>query len=276
MDYRDWEITAHHRAIEKVIAKIPDDASVSALNHIVPHVAERHEVYLFNDNVDKVDCIHYDFYAEETRMITRSTFQLPSLWPDNEAIRAVLRNRNYGIIDYEDGVCLWEKGADYDAGLEKLGWSIGAEISEPLYAQINDKIFFKGHRLHPVRKSCTNLGAWEKPNYKEMIHFTCFWTTEERCQENYLFTFKISDRNSEYYIHHTPVFGVYPSQLWIENEIIRDEVFWEIPEDMEKGNYTVSVALQPSATDGDKVEETGARDSEEKDFITLFSLDFEE
>lgn len=275
MDFRKWEITEHQRAIRTIAGKIPDDASVSALNHIVPHVAERHEVYLFNDNVDTVDYIIYDFYAENTRIISRSTFHLPSVWPDNDFIQKVLSDRNYGVVDYEDGVCLWKKGANYDKGLEILAFSAGAEITEPLFEKIENNIFFKGHRLHPIRKICTNLGEWEKGQFEKMIHFTCFWTTEKRINQNYSFIFKIYNKKAEYYIHHSPVLGVYPTQKWTENEIIRDEIFWDVPSDMEKGSYTVAVRFEPIETEREGSEKTASKETTEYNFVTLFTFDFE-
>ena len=42
---------------------------------------------------------------------------------------------------------------------------------------------------------------------------------------------------------HQPVFGLFPSNQWQKGELVRDEVFWLAPKDMQSGSYAVSAAL---------------------------------
>ncbi len=102
LDIRKWKITDHHRAINAMIKKIPQDASLTAENRLVLHAAERREIYVFNDNIGKVDYILWDFYAPSVRIVNRSAFDSPYFWPDCDSIRDVLKRKDYGIIEYDN------------------------------------------------------------------------------------------------------------------------------------------------------------------------------
>lgn len=243
-DISEWKIIPHYANIKKVIRQIPEDASVSSLNALVPHVAERHEVYVFNDNIDKVDYILYDFYMKKYTFITRETFLLPFDWPYNERIESVLRDRNYGCVAFQDGVCLFRKGANYDAGLMKLAYASGETIDVMANLDLTPEIQFVGHRWFEPLERGFNMSDITKQYFLKMIHFTTFWSSKVDYPEDYKFHYKIYNTEQSYFFEHYPVFELFPTSKWIEGEMVRDEIFWEAPRELPAGKYTVAVALE--------------------------------
>ncbi|HEX9975210.1 MAG TPA: DUF2079 domain-containing protein, partial [bacterium] len=242
-DVRKWKITDHHRSINTMIKKIPQDASLTAENRLVLHAAERHEIYVFNDNIGKVDYILWDFYAPSVRIVNRATFDSPYFWPDCDSIRDVLKRKDYGIIEYDDGVCLFKKGADYENGLRELAIDVGTAIENYSKKAVAPAIEFLGYNELPILKTFAPIKNSEAIEWKYALHFTSFWSIKDSLNNDAPLFFKYQIKDKTYYQKHEPVFGIYPITRWQPNKIIKDEVFWEIPGDAEPGNFEVSVAF---------------------------------
>jgi uncharacterized membrane protein len=241
LDAKDWRITSHHRIIKKTIAMIPEQASVSAEQRLAAHAAERHEIYVFNDNIDKVDYILYDFYAPTINLMTRSSFEMPPKWPENEVINDVLINKDFGITHYEDGVILLNRGADYQTGLEKLAISSGEDIVNTVETEIQNGIFLKGYNTHQQLKYYVAKEKWGGITWHTAVHFTCFWQRMAGGDTLTTFSFTLKSEHGRLSNMHQPIFGIYPMSAWPEAKIIRDEVYWELPEQSIPGTYNLYV-----------------------------------
>jgi hypothetical protein len=155
----------------------------------------------------------------------------------------VLVNQNYGIVHFEDGVCLFEKGADHDFGLQLLAFAVETEIQNRINIQLHEDVYVKGIRHFELLNYYTQPEKFGPLFWHHAVHFTCYWmlTSENPVYDHFLFKFQ---RNDEiYYKDHIPVFGMYPIKSWDQDKIIRDEIFWDVPEEAQAGVYEVSVAL---------------------------------
>ncbi|MCU0642897.1 MAG: DUF2079 domain-containing protein [bacterium] len=265
LDIRKWKITDHHRAINAMIKKIPQDASLTAENRLVLHAAERREIYVFNDNIGKVDYILWDFYAPSVRIVNRSAFDSPYFWPDCDSIRDVLKRKDYGIIEYDDGVCIFKKGADYENGLRELAIDVGTAIENYSKKEVAPSIEFLGYNEFPLLKTFAPIKNSEAIEWKYAVHFTSFWSIKDSVKNTIPVFFKYQMKDKSYFQKHEPIFGVFPITRWQPNEIIKDEIFWEIPRDAVAGNYEVSVAFT------DQIEEK----LDQVHFTRLFDLTIE-
>ena len=265
LEVRKWSITDHHRTISAIIKKIPKDASVTAETRLVLHAAERREIYVFNDNVGKVDYILWDFYGPPVRIVDRSTFDSPIFWPDCDSIRNLLKRRDYGIIEYDDGVCLFQKGADYERGLRLLAIDVGTAIDNYTKKDVTPSIQFHGYNEFPILKSYAAIENSEAIEWKYALHFTSFWSVTDSVAADIPLILRYRAKDKTYFQKHDLVFGVFPITRWQPNELIKDEVFWEIPGDAEPGNYEVSAAFT------DQPEE----DLNQVSFVKLFDFTIE-
>jgi len=243
MDLGRWNKTEHHYIVDEVIEMIPQESSLTAEARLIPKAAERHEIYVFNDNIGKVDYILWDFYAPAVQMVTRSSFHLPYFWPDNDSIHAVLKNENYGVVHYDDGVCLFKKGADYDEGLRELAIDVGAAIETFSKKDMNSAIQFMGYKTFPILKAYYPVENSEAIQWQYAMHFTCFWSSQDTLDKDYQVVFKYNNKDQTFYQQHEPVFDVFPTTMWQPNEIIKDEIFWQLPDSVSSGNYEISAAF---------------------------------
>jgi len=258
-----WDKSEHHHFIDETIKMIPQESSLTAEARLIPKAAQRHQLYVFNDNIGDVDYILWDFYAPAVQLVTRSSFHLPYFWPDNDSIRAVLNNKQYGVVHYEDGVCLFKKDADYQQGLRELAIDVGAAIETFTKKEMNSAIQFMGYKLFPLLKAYYPVENSEAIRWKYAIHFTCFWSAQETVDKNYQVVVKYQHEDQTYYQNHEPVFSVFPTTLWQLNEIVKDEIFWELPDSTSSGNYEISAAF----TDRNE------QDLEQVRFIKLLDFD---
>ncbi|UCE06330.1 MAG: DUF2079 domain-containing protein, partial [bacterium] len=265
LDFRYWNKTEHHHVIDEIIQMIPEESSLTTEVRLIPKAAERHHLYVFNDNIGEVEYILWDFYAPSVRLVTRSNFHLPYFWPDNDSIRAVLKNKAYGVIHYEDGVCLFKKRADYEAGRQELAIDVGAAIETFNKIEINPAIDFMGYNNFPLLKAYYPIENSEAIRWKYALHFTCFWSTQQQVETDYQIIFKYKIKDQAYSQIHQPVFGVFPTSLWQPNEIVKDEIFWELPEDAISGQYEIFGAF----TDQDVTA------LEQENFVKLLDVEVE-
>ncbi|VEP17617.1 putative membrane protein [Hyella patelloides LEGE 07179] len=107
--------------IRSLLNKIPSDASVSATTYLIPHVSSRREVIrlpaleLENDagNTISVDYIIADLWQLERY---RAAFKLDRLRLESmtNLIEDVTSRNLYGVIGFNNGVILLQKGVDSD------------------------------------------------------------------------------------------------------------------------------------------------------------------
>lgn len=112
-----WESV---RNIRSLMAQIPEDASVSATTYIVPHLSGRREILRFPDNI---------LLRNDARQEVSVDYAIADMWRLREyqvafkgdrqrlqqsliLIEQMLTSRSYGLIDFQDGVILLQKGAE--------------------------------------------------------------------------------------------------------------------------------------------------------------------
>ncbi|EDX71665.1 hypothetical protein MC7420_2331 [Coleofasciculus chthonoplastes PCC 7420] len=109
----------HVQAMRPLVAQIPPDASVSATTYIIPHLSSRREIIRLPDlrlRNDQQEVINVDYMIadlwrlkqyqvafDQERGLLKSLVSL---------IDQVTAKQEYGIIGFEDGVILLQKGVD--------------------------------------------------------------------------------------------------------------------------------------------------------------------
>lgn len=229
----EWKRTSHHEAIDRLAAGIPENASLSVDTILGSRTAERRGLYAFPDHIDTVDYILYDFGNREFRLMTRASSFLTPAKPVDEHIGRVLNDPNYGVVQYEDGVALFQRGYDYKTGLRNLAIAQQQEIGNPLEIAVNDTFTFLGYTWH------VNTRYWDTFYY----HFTLYWRATHPLSHGNRTQFWLSNGEASFSSPHNPAFGLYPPSQWQPGEIVREEVYWEIRDGFAPGN--VRVSLQP-------------------------------
>ncbi|MDZ7261136.1 MAG: DUF2079 domain-containing protein [candidate division KSB1 bacterium] len=240
-----WKVTEHHQIIDKVISLIPPEASLCADAYLAPHTAMRRELYVFPQHKDKVEFVLYDFNARQIKLWTKPGFELYPFPPLNSYIKDMLLNQNYGIFHYEDGVILFKRGVSYEEGLRKLAIAQEGEISQLMEKSITDEVSFIGYNNHEG-----SIMWFYFPDtglvIKKIVHFTVYWRALSDNLEDFNFDFNLQTDQAQFTFSNDPVFGLYPPSRWRANEVIRDEIFWEVPQEAKSGKYSISVSVNNS------------------------------
>jgi uncharacterized membrane protein len=137
---RQWQ---HSQTIRSLLAQIPPDASVTATDHVVAHLSNRREVLRFpmvrfrndEDKVVRVDYAVADLWYLEQYQVAFEDYR-KSLRLNMKRVADFL-TKQYGLIDFQDGVALLRRGVDSDptalaawsAYLQQLAPILGAVIN---------------------------------------------------------------------------------------------------------------------------------------------------
>jgi uncharacterized membrane protein len=98
-----WPTVSPHVArVQRFVNIIPPDASVSAQSHIVPHISERRDIYLFPYARDSVEYIFLDTTGDVYPYYDSSAYE--------SVVRMVLSSGQYGILASDDGLLLLKRG----------------------------------------------------------------------------------------------------------------------------------------------------------------------
>ena len=105
--------------IRSVLAKIPDDASVSATTYLIPHLSGRREIIRLSaieftsdrDRLEKVEYIIADLWRLQRYQIAFK-FDRRHLASITTLIDTVTKQNLYGITDFNKGIILLKKGVD--------------------------------------------------------------------------------------------------------------------------------------------------------------------
>ena len=111
----------HSAKIRDKLAKIPDDASVSATTFIIPHLSSRREVIRLpglhfksdRQKIEQVDYIIADLWHNERYQEVLTDFR-ENLKTTVSSLESALSQNNYGIIGFDEGIVLLQKSVDSD------------------------------------------------------------------------------------------------------------------------------------------------------------------
>lgn len=110
----------HHSGnIYRLMAKIPDEASVATTTYIIPHLSGRREIIRFpaleirNDQkeVERVEYVIADLWRLRRYQVAFDD-DLGRLQAMTQKIEAITESGEYGITEFVEGVILLEKGTD--------------------------------------------------------------------------------------------------------------------------------------------------------------------
>lgn len=132
---QQWQ---HAAKINSLLAKIPNDASVSSTSFIIPHLSSRREVirlpglHLKNDRQEtiKVDYIIADLWHTEQYHSVLTDYR--NNWQTTaNSIQQALEQENYGMIGFTQGVALLQQGVDSQAQALQ-DWQSYLEQTQPI------------------------------------------------------------------------------------------------------------------------------------------------
>jgi hypothetical protein len=148
--------------------------------------------------------------------------------------------------------------------LPNLGLSSEAyrnpRIEHPTEVNFDDKLMFLGYNVEEVIQKKKEPSWLEKylkghaeflPEHRTFFHITYFWQCLEEMERDYTLATQFESHHGQTYRldqSHQGVNGVYPTSMWREGEVIREEYQVEVPTDYPPIRY----ALWAGVRDGDE------------------------
>ena len=232
-NYHQWQITRHDNIAEDFARQIPPSASVSAETYLGTHTANRKAIYPMPINMNKSDFVFYDFYKTTASLYIRAGFDIDHLSPINPYILSLLKNRDYGVFSFKDGVTLFKRGFSHMEGIKNLAFGSLREIENLSRETISPTLVFLGS---------------SNPNFVGMhhniLHLTLFWEKifPDTSPKSFFYYLENSVNIVRY--ENKPVFGLFPFSSWPAKQIIRDELFLSIPSAFHQGIYKFYVQIK--------------------------------
>ena len=241
-NYPQWKVTHHDTIAEHVAREIPQSASVSAETYLGTHAAHRKALYPMPVNMNKADFVFYDFYKSEAYLYIRQGFDIDQFSPTNRYLLSLLKNKDYGIFSFQNGVALFKKGFPYQEGLKNLS-----------FAEINEIENLKKEMITPALLFLGSANKNWVGKHHSVLHLTLFWKKIDQDNRQLSFSYSLENLKNKMRYEHRPVFGLLPFSSWPSEQIIRDELFFSVPEESHHGDYKLYIQINSKKEELGKV-----------------------
>ena len=212
------KVTPHDRLAQAAFSLIPPEASVAAQSNLAAHLAHRRQLLVLPE-VNNADYLLFDAFN-------------PNRGPKPETYQATLDsafdNPDYGLIFYQDGYFLFQRGADPQHNAPLLALSADPQIQHPQRVLLDRSVAFRGYDLAPAS---TVSG--------QPVRLTTYWESLAPVDRPYLLFLALPGTQ----ITSDPVYGLYPVVEWQPGQIIRDERVFFLPTLADGSDYEIAVGL---------------------------------
>jgi uncharacterized membrane protein len=169
-----WNRSHHHHAIARVLTQVSPDSALSAQSDLIPHVANRRQLYIFSTGTSTADEVLLDLdNAAERAPLDYFAFY--------QSVDRLMDNPEYGLVAWEDGVLLLRRGMAHDP---THLWALRRAYDEAFYrvTWLNHDAPTKmvPHELYPVRVCFKNEGSqgWRSQDWYP-VFLAYHWLTED-------------------------------------------------------------------------------------------------
>jgi hypothetical protein len=211
-----YEVTAHARASQAMLATIPADASVAATPQIIAHASHRMEVSIFPELLIPEDVFAIDFVG------WRGWHGYPAWYNDyDQALRRILHDPRYGAFYQGDGLLLLKRGV------------FPAPPAHPENVQLGGKVAFLGY----------DAPETAQPGRPFTVHLR--WKALQPLDQQYTVSLqfgngangKLAQRDGR------PWDGYFPTLEWPVGPEIDDPHSLQLPANLAAGQYHLFVSM---------------------------------
>jgi len=176
------QVTAHHDLGQQLAATIPPDSSVLAQAQLIPHVAHREKLGIWNGPL----IVDYDYIWFDL-----SHYKLPNRFnAHGELLTGLVIEENFGFAATEDGYLLLKKGAERVPISEDL-FTFTEFDQLPADAQSFDATFADTLKLVGVETDVRRL-ATSETEPQVVLYFE---TLEKPAEDYHLFVYLVNEQN---------------------------------------------------------------------------------
>jgi len=229
------------KTAKEMFKLIPPNASISASNNLGAHLSIRKNAYTFPYPPHKEPeyvMINLAKPYRKSKSISREEF--------NKSLQELLFQGNYGVYYSKDGYTILKKGYKDKSGIKKIALAID-EPNHIVDVELNNEIAFWGYTVN------TQILRPKIP-----FRIVYYWKALKESDSNYYASIKFADENGRtvFQQDHEPVYGLYPTSSWREQERIQEAYWVELPITVQPGIYHVYVGVsEKTNNDVDNLED---------------------
>ncbi len=221
---------------------VPPNASVSAANNLGAHFCNRENVFVFPfDYAMPVEGPEY-VVVNMAKPYCGTRMQRERF---NEKLKELLIQDNYGVYYSKEGYTILKSDYQEESDIKKIALTTD-KPTRILDIKLNNDITFWGYTLNTMTV---------RPKIPFRIVY--FWKVSKETERDYNILIKFVDENGRtvFQQDHEPVYSLYPTSDWKEQEKIH-EIYWvELPITVRSGVYELHVGIEEKAGDNrDKLE----------------------
>jgi len=201
------------QALNEVKTLIPDEASLSAANHLGAHFTRRQQIYIFPNNCGKADFVLVDSAPRN--------WWRPGEPEEPSALARLQESSNHELIYSENNILLFRKlpelpiqhatEANFSGQIKLLGYTLKAEEIQP----------------------------------GDSVQLTLYWQGLSNMETSYTVFTHLIDENERIMRQkdNLPVSGLYPTTEWTPGEKIVDRYEITTGPEISPGEYSIEIGL---------------------------------
>jgi hypothetical protein len=219
---------------------VPPRAAVAANTFLAPHVANRHILYLTRNP----DAVHdlADFHHELDIIVADALMDVAvandgiviggGVLYEQEAVRYLLQSEEFGLVRTDDGLLLFQRGAD---GLAQSVRATDVDRAPALQARFDDVIGLADARVEPVGRG--------------RFRVTCDWVALSPRVGDTTYVAVSQPLGLEHArVVHLPTYALLPTPAWPAHSVIRESFEFAVPEGAPPGVYPLVVGWYDAAS----------------------------
>ena len=251
-DLSRFTATAHTRLGHELLSRVPSDAVVAAQSDLLPHLAHRKEIYVYPDNLDRVEYVIVD--------VQSNPYPFSDSAHLNDSLQNLLADTEFDLWVEADGYYILHRADEL-------------RIRHPRQEVLHDEIALLGFDL-AVADDRGEFHPLESPfrlTPGQTVRLTLYWDSLADVRDEYAVFVHFFDANGQIVGQHDslPANGYRATSWWGPDWLIRDHHYFAIDALASPGTATLLVGMYSPYT----TQRLTTRDGHDAIVLTEITLD---
>jgi len=192
------------------------------------------EDFLLPETIDKMVINFEDFIIYNIQSNNVLKFE-EQYYSGDQRINDIINEKNLGLSYLSDSIAVYEKNYDSKITLYEIMATVNEKINA-IEKKLGRKIKFIGWKQN---QSINN-------NISEsVLPISLYWQTLQTMEEDYQLRLELTDKNNKviYKKYYPVAYGLYPTRRWKQNEIIKTNYEFLLPDNYDSSQHTIQISL---------------------------------
>jgi len=225
-DLSRFTVTAHARLGHDLLRRVPPDVAVAAQSDLLPHLAHRSEIYVFPDNLDKVEYVVVD--------VQSNPYPFSSSIDLNHSLQNLLADTTFDLWVEADGYYFFRRSDEL-------------QISHPRREVLNGEIVLLGYDLAAAddRGEYHLLASPFRLRPGQSVRLALYWDSLTDVKDEYAVFVHLFDASGQMVGQHDslPANGYRATSWWGPDWLVRDYHYFAVDDPASPGAARLLVGM---------------------------------